>query len=276
MDLNSFGDTAKGLAKNPLGIIALFIVLVYGIAGLVLSVAAKSLSADQKTIMIWFLAAFPFAVLFVFAWLVANHHSKLYAPEDYRTDESFWHATPPESQRIRLKAEVDALADNEPPDENREISVTAPAAESVGDSGAAVAATRRDLRGKVLVSEELALREIEREFGVAVNRQASVGVTEFDGVFARSGHGYGVEVKYVRGKRINPGAICQQLNAAAASVARLGWRNFGIVLALVVDGLTGRQLEQQVDALREALAGLNGPVELRVYQLSELQERYGA
>jgi hypothetical protein len=29
--VKSFGETAKGLARNPLGIIALFIVLVYGL-----------------------------------------------------------------------------------------------------------------------------------------------------------------------------------------------------------------------------------------------------
>lgn len=34
-EIKSFGQTAKGLARNPLGIIALFIVLVYGVAGLV-------------------------------------------------------------------------------------------------------------------------------------------------------------------------------------------------------------------------------------------------
>lgn len=31
-EVKEFGDTARGLAKNPLGIIALFIVLVYGFA----------------------------------------------------------------------------------------------------------------------------------------------------------------------------------------------------------------------------------------------------
>jgi len=34
-DLKSFSEAAKGLTKNPLGIIALFIVLVYGFASLV-------------------------------------------------------------------------------------------------------------------------------------------------------------------------------------------------------------------------------------------------
>lgn len=266
MDLPGFGETAKGLAKNPLGIIVLFIVLVYGIAGLVLGVSAKSLGADDKTVLIWFLAIFPFAVLFTFAWLVANHHSKLYAPTDYRTDESFWHSLSPETQRARLQEEVDAVAAQEP----------FPAADALGEAEAVVEESRgADLRAKVLVSEELALREIEREFGVTVNRQVGLRDITFDGVFAHGGRGYGVEVKYVRGRGLNVAALSQQLSAVSASVARLGWRAFGMIVALVVDVPEGDGFEEQADALRETLSKLDDPVLLRVYGLAELREKYG-
>jgi len=57
-DLKTFGDTAKGLAKNPLGIIALFIVLVYGFAALVTAFSA-SLSESERLPLIWFLVLFP-------------------------------------------------------------------------------------------------------------------------------------------------------------------------------------------------------------------------
>ena len=43
--LGEFAKAARRLAKNPLGIIALFIVLVYGIAGLVLGYSAEHLDA---------------------------------------------------------------------------------------------------------------------------------------------------------------------------------------------------------------------------------------
>ena len=57
-------DAAKGLARNPLGIIALFIVLVYGFASLVTALA-------------------------VFAWLVSAHSGKLFAPADFKNEENF-------------------------------------------------------------------------------------------------------------------------------------------------------------------------------------------
>lgn len=87
-ELSSFGATAKGLARNPLGIIALFIVLIYGFAALTLGFNTK-LEAAERTPLVWFLVLFPVAVLILFGWLVSRHHEKLYAPSDFRSDEVF-------------------------------------------------------------------------------------------------------------------------------------------------------------------------------------------
>ena len=87
-DLKAFGDTAKGLVKNPLGIIALFIVLVYGFAALVTAFSA-SLSESERLPLIWFLVLFPVLVLAVFSWLVSRHGAKLYGPSDYKDEENY-------------------------------------------------------------------------------------------------------------------------------------------------------------------------------------------
>jgi hypothetical protein len=86
--LKEFGATAKSLARNPLGIIALFIVLIYGFAALVVGMSSH-LEAGEREPIIWFLVFFPCIVIIIFAWLVAYHHNKLYAPSDYKDDESF-------------------------------------------------------------------------------------------------------------------------------------------------------------------------------------------
>jgi hypothetical protein len=80
--MNWFGETAKGLSQNPLGIIALFIVLVYGFASLVVGFG-KGLDAASRTPLVWFMVLFPTLVLIVFAWLVSRHYEKLYSPRDY-------------------------------------------------------------------------------------------------------------------------------------------------------------------------------------------------
>jgi len=87
-NLRVFGETAKGLARNPLGIIALFIVLVYGVAALV-TAFARSMEPGERQPLIWFLVLFPPIVLAVFAWLVSKHPGKLYGPGDYRDEENY-------------------------------------------------------------------------------------------------------------------------------------------------------------------------------------------
>ncbi len=84
----SFGETAKSLARNPLGIIALFIVLVYAVAALVTAFAG-SFTAAERLPLIYFLICFPILVLGVFAWLVSKHSGKLFAPSDYRNEENY-------------------------------------------------------------------------------------------------------------------------------------------------------------------------------------------
>jgi CheY-like chemotaxis protein len=81
-------DAAKGLARNPLGIIALFIVLVYGFASLVTSFAG-SFTHEERLPLIYFLVLFPVMVLAVFAWLVSAHSGKLFAPADFKNEDNY-------------------------------------------------------------------------------------------------------------------------------------------------------------------------------------------
>jgi len=88
-NLKEFAKSAKDLSRNPLGIISLFIVLVYGFACLLFGFSAPHLNASERLPLVWFACLFPVLVLFLFAWLVSKHHNKLYGPSDYRSDESF-------------------------------------------------------------------------------------------------------------------------------------------------------------------------------------------
>jgi hypothetical protein len=85
--ISSFGSTAKDLSRNLLGIIALFIVLVYSFA--VLLTATASLQPDERKPLIYFLVIFPILVLGVFTWLVAFKNVALFSPADFK-DEDNW------------------------------------------------------------------------------------------------------------------------------------------------------------------------------------------
>lgn len=84
----TFGTTAQALSRNPLGILALFIVLVYGFASLVAAFAA-SFTMDERRPLIYFLVSFPVLVLGVFAWLVSRHSGKLFGPSDFKDEENY-------------------------------------------------------------------------------------------------------------------------------------------------------------------------------------------
>lgn len=82
-----FAESAKGFTKSPLGIIALFIVLVYGFASLVVGLG-RGIS-DHIAPLIYFMVFFPILVFLGFLWLVAKHHNKLYGPSDFKNEDNF-------------------------------------------------------------------------------------------------------------------------------------------------------------------------------------------
>lgn len=87
MTAKEFSQSAKGFTKSPLGIIALFIVLVYGFASLVVSFGQNI--GDNVSPLIYFMVIFPVIVFIGFLWLVAKHHKKLYGPSDYKDEDNF-------------------------------------------------------------------------------------------------------------------------------------------------------------------------------------------
>jgi hypothetical protein len=83
-----FGKTASALSKNPLGIIALFIVLVYGLASMVTAFSG-SVHHTERVPLIYFLVLFPVLVLGVFGWLVSRHPRVLYGPGDFKNEAHY-------------------------------------------------------------------------------------------------------------------------------------------------------------------------------------------
>lgn len=83
-------QSAAKLSRNPLGIIALFILLIYGLATTLFGCVGSSLTEGQKWWFVIFLVIFPIIVLASFVYLVVKHHPKLYAPGDFRDESNFF------------------------------------------------------------------------------------------------------------------------------------------------------------------------------------------
>ena len=86
--VRSVGEIAGRLARNPLGIIALFIVLIYGLATST-TIYAGNLTPSERLPLTWFLVLFPVLVLLFFIHLVIHHSDKLYGPSDFRDEANY-------------------------------------------------------------------------------------------------------------------------------------------------------------------------------------------
>jgi hypothetical protein len=256
--LDSFGKTAQRLATNPLGIIALFIVLVYGIAGIVFGTSAQYLESNQKTIIVWFLVLFPVLVLGVFAWLVTKHHTKLYAPRDFQDASTFLRTLSLSEQKEKIEKEVEEIISEAPPVQE-------------------VDATRREpIRKKIYLIEDLVLRDIEAEFSVSVQRQIAFAGADFgiDGMFAKDGEGYGIEIKYMR-RQLGRQAIDQIVHYSRVASDRFGWKRFNFILAIVYEGLSPAEMESEKDRISKILSEASGKFIVRAYDYAGLLSKYG-
>ena len=263
--LKDFGQTAQRLARNPLGIIALFIVLVYGIAGLVLGVSSRYLEQIERQPLVWFLVLFPVLVLAVFYRLVTAHHIKLYAPHDFPDAEGFFRALTPGEQKERLEQEI------------RELESTPVLPES--DKAVAVEMEGTGLirgltpRHAWVLAEEFAFRELEREFGMPIQRQVAVaGDYGVDGVFLYRGRIGVVEIKFTRHLKLS-----NLVQRAADHLGRIAdkLKPATFILAIVVEDLSSEQLEGELSKTKERLKSMDFPIELRVYDFGQPKKKYG-
>lgn len=209
-DTEGFLSAAKGLARNPLGIIALFIALIYGFATLLLGIAAEKLAEAERCPLIWFIVLFPVMVLAVFYRLVTNHHGKLYSPRDYQNDRSFLDTllpiTPqaPSLRNTRIDEEVEeiistsASEDEFPP---QQTTSTSKSFESRASRSQIKSLEREGIRNEYIHAEQLALRKISAVLGTKVHQQVTIdqdSSTAFDGVAVQGNTMTFVEVKLLR------------------------------------------------------------------------------
>lgn len=85
--MSKFIVESKNFIKNPLGIIGLFVVIIYALAGLVFAFQDLQIGRIETISLIGFLIVFPFVVLTVFYRLVTKYPVALYSPSDF-SDES--------------------------------------------------------------------------------------------------------------------------------------------------------------------------------------------
>lgn len=282
--LGEFGSAANNVSRNPLGIVALFIVLLYGIAGLVLGTSADNFAPSERLPLIWFLVLFPVAVLAVFAWLVSRHHQKLYAPADYKTDDAFLKTLTPEAQRRRLEQEVSQIGaiDAEPAPAKSAVEPSGPMSVREAVPPEVQFKPVRDFemyRTETVLAEDFVLRQLEVECGIPIRRQAALrrGNREIQlaGLMLKEGKPVGIDVMLMREGRFgnNLNNRAREMGGKAAQLAALG--GVALIVAVVGVGLSEKSRRLISERFTVVIEGTKIPVELKWYDLDELQKLFG-
>lgn len=86
--MEDFGNTAKSLSKSPLGVLSLFLVLVYALACAVFNFKS-GLSETQNEVFLCFIVFFPIFIFVAFMWVWVYHSDKLFAPSDFSDENNF-------------------------------------------------------------------------------------------------------------------------------------------------------------------------------------------
>ncbi len=271
--LTDFSQAAQKLSRNPLGIIALFIVLVYGIAALVLGVSSDNLQTEERLPLIYFLVFFPCIVLFVFYRLVAKHHVKLYAPDDFQDKEGFFRALSPLEQRQKLEEELkhieEETKDDAPTPSSQHKRVLAVEMEGAGILKQSLT------RHAYVLAEELAFREIEREFGVSVHRQVAIGMDYgYDGIFLQQGKHVAIEIKYTKRPQHTKMIMKKELDRFSR-IAQTMKPEPSFLFVVIAEGLNDKQKSIENEKLTQMVEEAKLPVQIRLFDFDKLKEKYG-
>lgn len=195
---------AKDLVRNPLGIIALFISLIYGFVSLLLNSSAEKLTEEERWPIIIFIVIFPVLVLWTFYQLVTNHHGKLYAPGDFKDDKSFLRTLSPEEQEQKIEAEVsESLGECSQP--SQQIETQNETLKTSKDLDTPSSNTKKQeyikLKDELRLIENNTIDLITSEFNAKASRNIGIGDTEahFDAFIQTPGAPFTfIEVKVLR------------------------------------------------------------------------------
>ncbi|MBU6445592.1 MAG: hypothetical protein KGR48_16950 [Alphaproteobacteria bacterium] len=274
------------LVKNPLGIVALFISLIYAMSAALLGVSVERLTPANQTTLVWFIVAFPFAVLGAFLWLVINHHNKLYAPSDYRTDEGFLSASriaPPASLGARLQAEIDegpvvpiTVGDDTEKPANQEEGNKA--IESPNDVPTVSNPARR--LEETYLLEGLVFQELQRELGGSILREVEMSLGEgdhvrVDGVVRTDREVVAVDVNILRSRldrTLSQARALMDKFILSAARNKSDMQPFRLIEVFVLDGDVAERYRSSLVHLQQQSSF---PVDIRIFTARYLREKYG-
>ncbi len=215
--LKNILEQGKNYAKNPLGVIALFVLLIYGFACLVLGIGGNELESIHKTILICFLVLFPCFILLSFVYLVSRHSYKLYGPSDYKDEDNYMETLNFIKEEVRINEKIDILLKEEVDQADKiKEQVKSYLEDLTGGVKEEIACAKLlssddntldnyqriyYLKKGYEIFEKIALEKLEEELGVKIVSNSTLKdrdsmIIGFDGIVIKEDCFIGIEVKY--------------------------------------------------------------------------------
>jgi hypothetical protein len=265
---NFFGIVPK-LSKDPLGIIALFIALVYAIAALILGLGSH-LTVTQKWPFIGFLIGFPVIVLISFLWLVVNYNQKLYSPEDYRSDKAFLKTLKPGQQ-------VYNGIDGKNFDGEKKHTIS----QAHSETKKKTAQKTTSKKYRPILAEDLVLRDLEIEMDVPFRRQLGIksdldgGLIPFNGIAALPDEIIAVYIKYLDEKAHSNEHFYTQLQKKIQSLKSGNiQRPIRCFLAIITENSSTEDTQKIRSKINHLKENDNDRIHVRWYDINNLFKKY--
>ena len=244
----------KDFTRNPLGIIALFISLIYGFASLLLGNAAEKLESIERWPIILFIVVFPFVVLLVFYKLVTKHHIKLYSPSDFKTDDSFLQAMSEKEKEQKLEANI--------------VEVTG---ESLDSENESKMSQKNTIRSKLLQSESYIIKYYENKLGIQPENDIKISPEQytFDSSFIIPGKkAILLEIKYYSRPTVIFSTIHEFIYRAQLTSEYMTIETH-FILAIVIDG-DSEDFNKIEEAWDNSIKETDLNIQLRVFKAADI------
>lgn len=275
-------NTKGGLTKNPLGIIGLFISLIYGFACLVLSTSVSNLSEPTERLpLIWFIIVFPIVILSAFLYLVVNHHEKLYAPGDFRNDDSFIETMNGKRINEKKEQEVEMLVnaeDSETETERQDESKNeeTPLSEEIVKEIPNLE-SKEELVNRYKNAEKWAIKELELEYNIQFKTNQTISTNgirlELDAYASNPKRAIIAEVKYWESnKAVKPLLLSLQNFVLKFDRFKRAFGSKEVELAIII--VFDELKQANTDRIKSFISDLNKSINLQFRQYSELKKDF--
>jgi len=265
-----------GPIKNPLTIIAIFA----GIAEISGTIILPLLSAQIQETYVWFLILFPCLLVMLFFAVLLIKPYVLYAPSDYKDDKSFtdFFKDEPVNRRMeKLAEETNEVETTVTPQKSNQ--------ESVVDKTSKIPLTvihERDIRAKIILSEEFAISKLSKDIGVEFKRNLTLKDDpniRFDAIGFSSGFVHVVEVKFSSGKMLSEKTLLNSFDKVQ-SVLRISPKsvkdNLQYIFAVIVDTNDVSQLSNIKEQITIFSRKYDFRINIHVYSFNELEKEFTA